>query len=110
MSDNIQTNTARHTPPCLQHQIEKTRYLIEVHFSETSAQNVEDRLKRVILHDLEHLSDCILNGGSGLLPGLDPLFQFRVVLPEYSGAGLPGLLVFKEMDPDPGVLCRVGAL
>ncbi len=29
MSDNIQTNTAGQTPPCLQHQIEKTRYLIE---------------------------------------------------------------------------------
>lgn len=54
MSDNIQTNTAGQTPPCLQHQIEKTRYLIEVHFSDTSAQSVEDRLKRVILHDLEH--------------------------------------------------------
>ena len=54
MSDNIQTNTAGQTPPCLQHQIEKTRYLIEIHFSDTSAQNVEDRMKRVILHDLEH--------------------------------------------------------
>ncbi len=54
MSDNIQTNIVGQTPPCLQHQIEKTRYLIEVHFSDTSAQSVEDRLKRVILHDLEH--------------------------------------------------------
>ncbi len=54
MSDNIQINTAGQTPPCLQHQIEKTRYVIEVHFSDTSAQSVEDKLKRVILHDLEH--------------------------------------------------------
>ena len=54
MSDNIQSNTAGQMPPCLQHQIEKTRYLIEVHFSDTSAQSVEDRMKHVILHDLEH--------------------------------------------------------
>ena len=52
MRDNIQTNIAGRTLPRLQHQIEKTRYLIEVHFSDTSAQSVEDRLKRVILHDL----------------------------------------------------------
>ena len=52
MSDNIQTNNAGQTLPCVWHQIEKIRYLIEVHFSNTSAQNVEDRLKRVILHDL----------------------------------------------------------
>jgi hypothetical protein len=26
----------------------------EVHFSATSTQSVEDKLKRVILHDLEH--------------------------------------------------------
>lgn len=45
MSDNIQTNTAGQTPPCLRHQFEKTRYLIEVHSSDTSTQSVEDRLK-----------------------------------------------------------------
>jgi hypothetical protein len=54
MSDNIQTNTTGQTPPCLQQKIEKTNYLVEVHFSDTSTQSVEDRLKRVILHDLEH--------------------------------------------------------
>ena len=54
MSDNIQTNTTGQTPPCLPQKIEKTNYLVEVHFSDTSTQSVEDRLKRVILHDLEH--------------------------------------------------------
>ena len=28
--------------------------MVEAHFSDTSTQSVEDRLKRVILHDLEH--------------------------------------------------------
>ncbi len=54
MSDNNQTNPTGRLTPYLQHQIEKTRYVIEVHFSDTSAQSVEDRLKRIILHDLEH--------------------------------------------------------
>ncbi len=54
MSDNIQINTAGQTPSCLQKKIDKTTYLVEAHFSNTSTQSVEDRLKRVILHDLEH--------------------------------------------------------
>lgn len=53
MSDNIQTITGQ-TTPCLQQKIDKTRYLVEVHFSDTSTQSVEDKLKRVILHDLRH--------------------------------------------------------
>ena len=53
MSDNIQTNTTGRLTPCLQHKIDKTRYLVEVHFSDTSTQSVKDKLKRVILHDLE---------------------------------------------------------
>ena len=54
MRDNIQTNTTGRLTPCLQQKIDKTRYLVEVHFSDTSTQSVEYRLKRVILHDLEH--------------------------------------------------------
>ena len=54
MSDNIQTNTTGQLAPCSQKKIDKTTYLVEVHFSDTSTQSVEDRLKRVILHDLGH--------------------------------------------------------
>ena len=54
MSDNIQTNTTGRLTPCLQKKIDKTTYLVEVHFSDTSTQSVEDRIRRVILHDLEH--------------------------------------------------------
>ena len=54
MSDNIQTNTTGRLTPCLQKKIDKTTYLVEIHFSDTSTQSVEDKLKRVILHDLEH--------------------------------------------------------
>ena len=54
LGDNIQTNTTGRLTPCLQQKIDRTRYLVEVHFSATSTQSVEDKLKRVILHDLEH--------------------------------------------------------
>ncbi len=54
MSDNIQTNTTGRLTPCLQKKIDKTTYLVEVHFNDKSTQNVEDKLRRVILHDLEH--------------------------------------------------------
>ena len=54
MSDNIQTNTTGRLTPCLQTKIDNMSYLVEVHFSATSTQSVEDKLKRVILHDLEH--------------------------------------------------------
>ncbi len=52
MSDNIQTKTTGRLMPCLPKKIDKTTYLVEVHFSATSTQSVEDKLKRVILHDL----------------------------------------------------------
>ena len=54
MSKSIQTTNTGQTLPCLQQKIDKTRYLVEVHFSATRTQSVEDKLKRVILHDLEH--------------------------------------------------------
>lgn len=46
MSDNIQNTTTEQITPCLQPMIDKTRVF--------STQSVEDRLKHVILHDLEH--------------------------------------------------------
>ena len=54
MGDNIQTNTTGRLTPCLQNKIDKTTYLVEVHFSATSTQSVEDKLKRVILHGSEY--------------------------------------------------------
>ncbi|MDE6212575.1 MAG: transposon-encoded TnpW family protein [Lachnospiraceae bacterium] len=54
MSNNIQTNTTGRLTPCLQKKIDKKTYLVEIHFLSSSTQSVEDKLKRVILHDLEH--------------------------------------------------------
>ena len=58
MSGDIQTNITGRLTPCLQKKIDKTTYLVEVHFSDTSTQSVEDKLKRVILYDLEHGKQC----------------------------------------------------
>ena len=54
MSNYIENNITGHTPPYLEQKIDKTTYLVEIHFSEKSTQNVEDKLKRVILNDLEY--------------------------------------------------------
>lgn len=54
MSDNIQTTTIGRLTPCLKKKIDKTACLAEMYFSDMSTKNVEDKLKRVILHGLEH--------------------------------------------------------
>ncbi len=51
---NIQPVAVRQTSPCLQQKIGRTTYLVEVHFNANSNQSVEDKLKRVILYDLEY--------------------------------------------------------
>ena len=68
MSENIYTITAGQTPPCLQQKIDKARYLVDVYFNDKSSQSVEDKLKRVILHDLE-------NGKQGKLRRSDERFD-----------------------------------
>ena len=52
MNDNIQTIATGKIPPCLQQTIDNTRYLAKVHFG--NIQSVGDKLKRVILHNLQH--------------------------------------------------------
>jgi len=54
MSSYIENNTTGHTLPCLEQKIDKITYLVEIHFSEKNTQKVEDKLKCVILHDLEY--------------------------------------------------------
>ena len=54
MNGNFQAIITGLTQLCLQQMIGKTRYLVEVHFSAASTRSVEDKLKRVILHDLEY--------------------------------------------------------
>jgi len=41
LDSNIQTNTTERLMPCLQKKIDKTIYLVEVHFNDKSTQSVE---------------------------------------------------------------------
>ncbi len=47
MDDNIQTNTVGRLMPCLQKKIDKTTYLVEVHF-----------LKDIYKESLSHMKEC----------------------------------------------------
>jgi hypothetical protein len=53
MSENNKIQTGN-INSFLHHKIDKTTYLVQVHFSKKSTQSVEDKLKRVIMHDLKH--------------------------------------------------------
>ncbi len=44
MSEKIQNTATGRLAPCLEKKIDKTTYLVELHFSETSTQSVEDKL------------------------------------------------------------------
>ncbi len=48
MSEKIQNATTGRLAPCLEKKIDKTTYLVELHFNETGTQSAEDKLKRVI--------------------------------------------------------------
>ncbi len=54
LHSNIQTTITEQTPPCIKKKIDRTTYLVELHFNANSSQSVEDKLKRVIFHDLEY--------------------------------------------------------
>jgi hypothetical protein len=53
MSENNKIQTGN-INSFIHHKIDKTTYLVQVHFSKKSTQSVEDKLKRVIMHDLKH--------------------------------------------------------
>lgn len=48
MNNNIQIIATGKIPPCLQQTIDKTRYLVEVHFG--NIQSIGEKLKRVITY------------------------------------------------------------
>lgn len=54
MGDNIQTITTGKIPPCLQQTIDKTRYLVEVNFSDGSTQSVGDKQQQAIHPNMEN--------------------------------------------------------
>lgn len=54
--DNVETNVARvsseQSPPIFRKVIGRTIYEVAVHFSQTSTETMEDKVKRLILNDI----------------------------------------------------------
>ena len=48
-------NIAPTTPPTFTQKIGKTTYQVSIHFSETSSDTFEDKIKRLMLNDLANL-------------------------------------------------------
>ena len=45
------------TPPTFTQKIGKTTYVVSVHFSETSSETFDDKIKRLMLNDLASLEE-----------------------------------------------------
>ena len=51
MDQNVSRNDSRQ--PCFRKVIGNTTYVVRVHFSETSKETMEDKVKRLIREDVE---------------------------------------------------------
>ena len=57
MENNLNENNAVETTTpqgTFTHKIGNTTYVVGVHFSKTSKETIDDKMKRLILSDLEH--------------------------------------------------------
>ena len=43
------------TPPCVRKTIDKTTYLVRVHFSETAKETMEDKIKRMLREEVRKM-------------------------------------------------------
>jgi hypothetical protein len=58
MENNLNENNAVETTTphgTFTHKIGNTTYVVGVHFSKTSKETIDDKMKRLILSDLEHI-------------------------------------------------------
>jgi len=53
MENTAITNEVREPVPMFTQKIDGTTYIVGVHFSKTSKETIEDKIKRLILHDCE---------------------------------------------------------
>ncbi len=53
MSENTETKQTEEHKPHLVKTIGKTTYLVTCHFSETSKETLQDKIKRMILRDIQ---------------------------------------------------------
>ena len=43
------------TPPCVRKTIDKTTYVVKVHFSETAKETMEDKIKRLLREEVRKM-------------------------------------------------------
>ena len=43
------------TPPCIRKTIDKTTYLVRIHFSQTSKETMEDKIKRLLREEASRM-------------------------------------------------------
>ena len=53
MSENTETKQTEERKPHLVKAIGKTTYLVTCHFSETSKETLQDKIKRMIMRDIQ---------------------------------------------------------
>lgn len=53
MSENTETKQTKERKPHLVKTIGKTTYLVTCHFSETSKETLQDKIKRMIVRDMQ---------------------------------------------------------
>lgn len=53
MSENTETKPTEESKPHLVKTIGKTTYLVTCHFSETSKETLQDKIKRMIVRDIQ---------------------------------------------------------
>ena len=43
------------TPPCVRKTIDRTTYVVKVHFSETAKETLEDKIKRLLREEVRRM-------------------------------------------------------
>ncbi len=55
MNTNTIQTTAQHTQPCYRKTIDKTTYVVRVHFSENAKETMEDKIKRLLREEVRKM-------------------------------------------------------
>ena len=52
MNANTIQNNAKHTQPCFRKTIDKTTYVVRVHFNENAKETMADKIKRLLREEV----------------------------------------------------------
>ncbi|MGO5061717.1 transposon-encoded TnpW family protein [Lawsonibacter sp. LCP25S3_F5] len=55
MNTNTTQTTAQHTQPCYRKTIDKTTYVVRVHFNEDTKETMADKIKRMLREEVRNM-------------------------------------------------------